>query len=41
MTQDERMFNWRVRRTIVNGTTAFSDGIVVDGGIRGKELYFN
>ena len=37
---DERTFNWRVRRTIVNGTTAFSDGIVVDG-IRGKELYFN
>lgn len=37
---DERTFNWRVRRTIVNGTTAFSDGIVVDG-IRGKELYYN
>lgn len=37
---DERTFNWRVRRTIVNGTTAYCDGIVVDG-IRGKELYFN
>lgn len=37
---DERTFNWRVRRTIVNGTTAYSDGIVVDG-IRGKELVFN
>ena len=37
---DERTFQWRVRRTIVNGTTAYCDGIVVDG-IRGKELYFN
>lgn len=37
---DERVFKWRVRRTIVNGITAYSDGIVVDG-IRGKELRFN
>ncbi len=37
---DERTFNWRVRRTIVNGKTAFCDGIVVDG-IRGKELVFD
>ncbi len=37
---DERTFKWRVRRTIVNGTTAYSDGIVVDG-VRGKELCFN
>lgn len=37
---DERTFNWRVRRTIVNGKTAYCDGIVVDG-IRGKELVFN
>lgn len=37
---DERVFKWRVRRTLVNGITAYSDGIVVDG-IRGKELKFN
>lgn len=37
---DERTFKWRVRRTFVNGKTAYSDGIVVDG-IRGKELRFN
>lgn len=37
---DERVFKWKVRRTIVNGITAYSDGIVVDG-IRGKELRFN
>lgn len=37
---DERFFKWRVRRTIVNGITAYSDGIVVDG-VRGKELRFN
>ena len=37
---DERFFKWRVRRTIVNGLTAYSDGVVVDG-IRGKELQFN
>ena len=36
---DERTFKWRVRRTIVNGTTAYSDGIVVDG-VRGHELKF-
>ena len=37
---DERVFKWRVRRTLVNGKTAYLDGIVVDG-IRGKELRFN
>lgn len=37
---DERTFKWRVRRTIVNGKTAYADGIVVDG-VRGKELKFN
>lgn len=37
---DERLFKWRVTRTIVNGTTAYADGIVVDG-VRGKELRFN
>ncbi len=37
---DERTFKWKVRRTIVNGTTAYCDGIVVDG-VRGKELRFN
>lgn len=37
---DERTFKWKVRRTIVNGMTAYSDGIVVDG-VRGKELRFN
>lgn len=37
---DERTFKWRVRRTIVNGKTAYSDGIVVDG-VRGKELVFS
>lgn len=36
---DERTFKWRVRRTFVNGLTAYSDGVVVDG-IRGKELRF-
>lgn len=36
---DERTFKWRVRRTIVNGTTAYCDGVVVDG-IRGLELRF-
>lgn len=36
---DERTFKWRVRRTIVNGTTAYCDGVVVDG-IRGMELRF-
>ena len=36
---DERFFQWRVRRTIVNGLTAYCDGVVVDG-IRGKELRF-
>ena len=36
---DERFFKWRVRRTIINGITAYSDGIVVDG-VRGKELRF-
>ncbi len=37
---DERTFKWKVRRTIVNGKTAYSDGIVVDG-VRGNELTFN
>lgn len=37
---DERTFRWRVRRTFVNGVTAYCDGIVVDG-IRGQELRFN
>ncbi len=37
---DERTFKWKVRRTIVNGNTAYSDGIVVDG-VRGMELRFN
>ena len=37
---DERTFKWRVRRTFINGKTAFSDGIMVDG-IRGMELKFN
>ena len=37
---DERFFKWRVRRTIINGITVFSDGVVVDG-VRGKELRFN
>ncbi len=36
---DERFFKWRVRRTLINGITAYSDGIVVDG-VRGKELRF-
>ena len=37
---DERFFKWRVRRTIINGITVFSDGVVVDG-VRGKELRFS
>ncbi|MBQ7157664.1 MAG: amidohydrolase family protein, partial [Bacteroidaceae bacterium] len=37
---DERTFQWKVMRTIVNGKTAYSDGIVIDG-VRGKELVFN
>lgn len=37
---DERTFNWKVMRTIVNGKTAYCDGIVIDG-VRGKELVFN
>lgn len=36
---DERTFKWKVVRTFVNGRTAYSDGIVVDG-VRGKELVF-
>ena len=36
---DERFFKWRVCRTIINGLTAYCDGVVVDG-IRGKELKF-
>ncbi|MCR5312966.1 MAG: dihydroorotase [Bacteroidaceae bacterium] len=37
---DERTFKWKVIRTIVNGRTAYCDGIVIDG-VRGKELVFN
>ncbi len=37
---DERTFKWKVRRTIINGSTAYADGIVVDG-VRGMELKFN
>lgn len=37
---DEHVFKWRVRRTLINGLTVYSDGIVVDG-MRGKELKFN
>ena len=37
---DERTFQWKVRRTIVNGKTAYSDGIVIDG-VRGKALVFD
>lgn len=36
---DERTFKWKVVRTLVNGITAYSDGIVVDG-VRGMELRF-
>ena len=36
---DERTFKWRVRRTIVNGSTVFCDGVVVDG-VRGMELVY-
>lgn len=36
---DERTFKWKVRRTIVNGKTAYCDGIVIDG-VRGKALRF-
>lgn len=37
---DERVFKWKVNRTIVNGKTAYCDGIVIDG-VRGRELVFN
>ncbi len=37
---DDRIFKWKVVRTIVNGCTAYADGIVVDG-VRGMELKFN
>ena len=37
---DERTFKWRVRRTMVNGRTVYSDGIVVDG-VRGEALRFS
>lgn len=36
---DERTFKWRVKRTIVNGSTVYCDGIVVDG-VRGMELVY-
>lgn len=37
---DDRMFKWKVVRTIVNGVTAYVDGIVVDG-VRGMELQYD
>lgn len=37
---DERTFKWKVVRTLVNGKTAYLDGIVIDG-IRGRQLTFN
>jgi dihydroorotase-like cyclic amidohydrolase len=37
---DDRIFKWKVVRTIVNGVTAYVDGIVVDG-VRGMELQFD
>lgn len=37
---DDRMFTWKVVRTIVNGVTAYVDGIVVDG-VRGMELQYD
>ncbi len=37
---DNRVFKWKVVRTIVNGITAYVDGIVIDG-VRGKELQFD
>ncbi len=37
---DDRMFKWKIVRTIVNGRTVYADGIVVDG-VRGMELKFN
>lgn len=36
---DEHTFKWKVRRTFVNGTTAYCDGVVVDG-VRGLELSY-
>ncbi len=35
-----RSLNWKVRRTLVNGTTVYADGIVADDA-RGMELRFN
>ena len=37
---DERTFKWKVVRTLVNGVTAYSDGIVIDG-VRGMELVYD
>jgi dihydroorotase len=37
---DERTFKWKVVRTLVNGVTAYADGIVIDG-IRGSELVYD
>ncbi len=37
---DDRVFKWKVVRTIVNGVTAYVDGIVVDG-VRGMELQYD
>ncbi len=35
-----KVFKWKVERTIVNGATAFANGIVVDS-VRGRELRYN
>lgn len=35
-----RSFNWKVRRTFVNGQTVYADGVVKDD-VRGMELRFN
>ena len=37
---DERTFKWKVVRTLVNGVTAYVDGIVIDG-VRGSELVYD
>ena len=37
---DERTYNWKVERTLVNGKTVYADGIIVDG-LRGQALKFN
>lgn len=37
---DERHYQWKVERTIVNGKTAYCNGTIVDG-VRGMALQFN